>query len=76
MENESQLVFSLTKENPNPDAKEYKLETIQDIYDCVTIHNIDKFLSEFGIILRSAALAKSMNNNKPLKHSGTTWSDD
>lgn len=76
MENESKQVFRLQKENPNPDAKEYKLETIQDICDCVTIHNIDKFLSEFGIILRSAALAKSMNNNKPIKFSETTWIDD
>lgn len=81
-EDEAELVFSITKNNPKENAISYEIETMQDIFDAVTVDNIDKFLDEFGVILRSVILAKYIAQEKNpeslknMKFGKVVWTDD
>lgn len=81
-DNESELRFSLTKREPKENAISYEIETMQDIFDAVTVDNIDKFLDEFGVILRSVILAKYIAQQrnpealKSMKFGKVVWTDD
>lgn len=78
----SELRFSIKVKNPKENAISYNLETMQDIFDAVTVDNIDKFLDEFGVILRSAILAKYIAQQKnpdalkTMKFGKVVWTDD
>lgn len=82
MENKEELIFRITKNNPKENAISYEIETIQDIFDAVTIDNIDKFLDEFGVVLRSVILAKYIAQEKDpeslknMKFDKVVWTDD
>lgn len=81
-ENKSELKFSFTKREPKENAISYEIETMQDIFDAVNIDSVDKFLDEFGVILRSVIIAKyaAQQSNpesvKSIKFGKVTWTDD
>lgn len=75
-EDEAKLHLSLQKKKPKKNAICYKLETMQDIYNAVTVDNVEKFLQEMGIIIRSNAIAKRLNGDKPMEVLYTNWIDD
>lgn len=67
--------------------KEYKINTMQDVLDCVTMDNIDNFMVDFRYYIESAIAIKKIGNaiceaeNLPAELSnmstiGFTWIDD
>ena len=59
-------------------APEYEISTMQDILDCVTAENIDRFMIDFRNYLDSAILVKIFSSLKGEKivNKGFTWIDD
>lgn len=51
--------LEIMKKNPKPNAVTYRIETINDIFKAVTPDNIEKFLHEFELVLRSGILLKA-----------------
>lgn len=62
--NEANIEVSFMNKDPKEDAKSYHIETIQDIADCVTIDNVEGFLTDFQLSLRSYLLTKSLLEEK------------
>jgi len=52
----------------------YKIETVQDIADCVTLENLENFITDFRGVLASYLLLKSVDKNVKLPK--FTWIDD
>lgn len=57
-----EVKIAFQKKDPKPDPKSYRIETIADITKCVTSENIDGFLRDFEMVLRSYLLMKELNN--------------
>lgn len=55
--------------------KSYKINTLQDIIDCVTNENIDRFLIDFEGLSRSAILVKEATKH-PVQTGAYEWIDD
>lgn len=78
----SELIFSFTKKEPKENAISYEIETMQDIFNAVNIDTVDKFLDEFGVILRSVILTKYIASEKnpeslkSMKFGKVVWIDD
>lgn len=52
------IQIRIQNKNPKKDPITYKLVTVQDIADCVTVDNIDGFLKDFRMCLESVLLMK------------------
>lgn len=84
--NEAKIEVSFMNKDPKEDAKSYHIETIQDIADCVNIDNVEGFLTDFELSLKSYLLAKSLLEEKikkgempsdaKVKFPSFTWIDD
>lgn len=84
--NEANIEVAFMNKDPKENAKSYHIETIQDIADCVTIYNVEGFLTDFELSLKSYLLAKSvlqekiengeMPNDAKVKFPSFTWIDD
>lgn len=84
--NEANIEVSFMNKDPKEDAKSYHIETVQDIADCVNIYNIDGFLTDFELSLKSYILAKALLEEKiekgeissesKIKFPSFTWIDD
>lgn len=81
------LLIKVQKKNPKPNPKEYKLETIQDIFDMLDEKNINRFMKDFkqgmriSIAMRtlSESIGESVGldkNASTLKMPSFTWIDD
>jgi len=55
---------------------EHKIDTIQDILDCVNSENIDSFLFDLSVFLRSANKFKEKNGIRRLQAERFVWIDD
>lgn len=85
MEN-NRIQFAITKKNPKPNAPSYTIATLQDIADCITSENADRFLHEFEVVIRSIVLLKTAAdistsekgavNNEKILFPQFTWIDD
>jgi hypothetical protein len=51
------------KKDPKPNAKSYQIKTVQDIMDCVTSENVDQFLTDFEMVVRSCLMMKMINED-------------
>lgn len=58
---EHTLQINIQNQNPIPDPKTYTIRTLQDIADCVTSENIEGFLQDFELTLRSYLFIKSVS---------------
>lgn len=85
--NPQKMHFALMKKKPKKNAKEYKLETIDDIYKCVNSKNIDKFFKEFktaiklNVIMRELVEIEMKRDGKvmdadEMKMTDFVWIDD
>lgn len=66
----TKMEFRITKKNPKINSVSYHLETIQDIADMITDENIENFLRDFELSLRSLIFLKAVE--KSLKDEGGT----
>lgn len=74
MQNET-ITFEAKNNDPKTeDVKTYTIATMQDIADCVTIENLEGFLTDFQNVLLSYLLAKEMVKN--VKLPSFEWTDD
>ncbi len=68
------------KENAKENAKEYRLKTIKEIYDILNSKNVDRFLEDFRVgvksfvLLREATQAIGVKENIELEE--MVWIDD
>jgi hypothetical protein len=62
--------------------KEYKIKTLQDILDCVTDENKERFIKDFSVFLESVIVLKQLMEMLPLPEEEKkiecefTWIDD
>lgn len=56
--------------------KEYKIETVQDIYNCITTENIERFMLDFYQLFDTMAQIKEMDKEVDIKNPYFTWIDD
>lgn len=63
MEN-NKIHFKIQKKDPKPNAKQYHIETVQDVFDATNIDNVDKFLDEFKMVLCSGYLLRDVSKNE------------
>lgn len=79
MEN-NEIKFRIQKKNPKKNPIEYKLETLQDIFDATNNKNVNKFLREFKICLTAGFLIRELNNienpNTKVDFHSLKWIDD
>ncbi len=79
MEN-NEIKFRIQKKRPKKNAKEYKLETLQDIFDATNNKNVDKFLKEFKMCLTSGFIIRELNEienpNTKVNFHSLKWIDD
>jgi hypothetical protein len=71
-----EIIVSIMKENPKPDAKSYQISTTQDIFNAVNSENIDNFLRDFGNVLRVAIIVKKNSPPNSIKFPNFEWIDD
>lgn len=62
-------------------TNEYKIETIQDIFDVINVENIERFLTDFCIMFQTMAEAKDLSekdgiNMTDVKNPYFIWKDD
>ena len=84
--NEAKIEVAFMNKDPKENAISYHIETIQDVADCVRIDNVEGFLHDFELSLKSYLLAKSlleekikkeeMPNDAKVKFPSFTWIDD
>ena len=74
MENNSKLKIDIKKKFPKENAITYDLRTIKEIYDIINKDNIDNFLKDFELILRSIAFFKEIDGT--VEFDSLTWTDD
>ena len=76
-----------TTNSPRKNAPRYKIETMQDIVNAVTVENIEYFLKDFKAVLGAALLTKAIIENseemknlpeaeKKVTMPSYTWIDD
>lgn len=82
------IIFKATRIERNEDAPFVRLKTINDIFNVVTIKNIDDFLEDFKMVLIQSIASRDILkkkieeiegiefDNKMLKISYFEWSDD
>jgi hypothetical protein len=83
---EAKIEVAFMNKNPKENPISYHIETIQDIADCVTMENVDGFLTDFELSIKSYLLAKSlleeqinkgeMPKDAKVKFPSFTWIDD
>lgn len=56
--------------------KTYKIETVQDIYDCITTENIERFMLDFYKLFDTMVQVKEMSEGINIKNPYFTWIDD
>ncbi len=77
---DGKVYFQINKQNPKPNPCTFHIETVQDIFDATNIDNVDKFLSEFkmvlcsGYLLRATAAAENLPDE--IKLPSFEWTDD
>ena len=58
----------------------HKIDTMEDVINCVTSENIDNFIIDFTNYLKSAIVVKELirmsGNDEKIKTTGFTWIDD
>jgi len=62
-----------------PQNKTYEIKTVQDIFECVTTENIDRFMKDFvGIFLSLAEIKENSTEEEiqDLKIGSFMWTDD
>ncbi len=82
----AKIEVAFMNKNPKENPISYHIKTIQDIADCVTIDNIEGFLIDFELSLKSYLLAKAVldekiekgevPNDAKVKFPSFTWIDD
>ena len=65
--NNATIEVAFMNKDPKENAISYHIENIQDIADCVTIDNVEGFLHDFELSLKSYLLAKSLLEEKVKK---------
>jgi len=48
----------IMKDNPKENPVHYEIKCMQDIADCITPENLEKFYTEFGQVLLNLSIAK------------------
>ena len=87
MNDQGEIIFSVTNRDPKPDAKTYELSTVSEIFDAVTEENLPSFIRDFeaslrtGIATREMTKAIAVAENLPQSAGGLTmdrfiWTDD
>jgi galactitol-specific phosphotransferase system IIB component len=71
-----EILVSMMKKNPKPDAKSYQISTIQDMINAVTSENIDSFLKDFENVLRVGIIFKENSPTNSLAFPSFEWIDD
>lgn len=77
----------IQNKNPKPGAKQYRIETVQDLFDMLTEENFSRFFKEFKQGMKVAvqfreltkAVCKAQGhevNDSVLKMPAFTWIDD
>ena len=74
----------VNRENAKPNSKEYKFKTIKEMYSFLTPENVDKFLEDFCVGVKSMVLmldvAKTIipenNESELIELEELTWIDD
>ncbi len=68
--NPDRLEFKVTKINPKPDAKTYRLRTVEDMFKVINEDNVEGFLKELHIIFLTQfmLLATEAEGDKYFKH--------
>jgi len=61
MSDNNTIYFEISKNNPTPNPQTYRIVFVQDMLNAVTSDNIDKFIHEFEMVLRSAMLMRAIN---------------
>ena len=65
------------KENPKENAKEYKFSTIQEMFSFLTPENVDRFLNDINIGIKSSVLMKdAIPKGQPFELKEMVWIDD
>jgi hypothetical protein len=83
---EAEIKMSFMNKDPKENAISYKLETIQDIADCITYENYKSFLHDFELALQSLLLTRMLleesikkgeaPKDAKVKLPSITWIDD
>lgn len=79
--------LKIQKKNPKPDAKQYRIETMQELFDVLNKENFGRFFKEFKQAMKVAvefreltkAICKAEGhevNYDMLKMPAFTWIDD
>lgn len=73
---ENSFSFAIQKDNPKNDAPQYKLKTVQEIFDILTEKNIDKFMLEFKMIMQVGINVRNISKAVIEKEEGVVPEDD
>jgi hypothetical protein len=55
---EAGFKIGFMKKDPKPNAPEYQITTIQELFDMLTPENIDRFFEEFSLSMKTCVLAR------------------
>ena len=70
-----ELKLDIKRTNPKEDAKTHKIESLDDILKAVNETNVDGFLEDFGIFLKTYVFLKSITKGT-LDLKSYDWIDD
>lgn len=87
IENNQLGIRVTTTKTPKPNAQEYTIRTIEELFNVVTVDNIDKFLSDIDAGIRVAVqmreavksiaeLSGATISNKDIGMDRLVWIDD
>lgn len=71
-----EIEFKVTKKNPKEDAISYKITTIEELFDMLTVDNVNKFVEEFGELAAMIVGVKSFVPTTPLVVTHIDFIDD
>jgi len=73
-----ELILEIKRTNPKENPITYHIENIQDIANCVNSNNVDGFLEDFEMVIRSMVEWKILaeENNHKITFPSFEWIDD
>jgi len=73
-----ELVLEIKRTNPKENPITYHIENMQDIANCVNSNNVDGFLEDFELVVRSMVALKILaeEHNDKISFPYFEWIDD
>jgi len=73
-----ELVLEIKRTNPKENPVTYHIQNMQDIAKCVNSNNVDGFLEDFEMVIRSIVTLKILaeEHNDKINFPSFEWIDD